>query len=350
MRVLVTGNLGYIGPAVTAELRAAGHQVVGLDTDYYANGYLDPEAWRSDGVDQQICKDVRDAGAADLAGVEAVVHLAALSNDPTGELDPALTAAINCQATVRLAGLARAAGCRRFIFASSCSIYGQGSQHALTEQSPFNPLTAYARSKVEAEAQLAGLADTGFSPIFLRNATAYGLSPKPRFDLVVNNLTGWAFTQGQVKLLSDGRAWRPIVHIEDIAQACRLALAAPRDAIHNQAFNVGSDAENYQVRQMAEGVAAVVPGAQVVFGAGAAADNRTYHVSFAKIRRHLPQFETRWTLARGIRQLYTAFCAVGLTAEEFAGRKFTRLKQLLYLLETQQVDTTLRWRQGAASR
>jgi nucleoside-diphosphate-sugar epimerase len=239
--------------------------------------------------------------------------------------------------------LARASGVSRFVFASSCSIYGQASDAALTETAAFHPQTAYARSKVEAEAAISELADDTFSPVYLRNATAYGLTHKPRFDLVVNNLTGWAITTGQVKLLSDGRAWRPIVHVQDIALACRLALEAPREAIHNQAFNVGSDVQNYQVREIAERVAAMVPDAAVTFGEAAGADSRTYNVSFGKIRRHLPDFRPAWTLELGIAQLHTALLGVGLTAEDFHGRKYTRLKQLQYLLETGQLNPGLRW-------
>jgi nucleoside-diphosphate-sugar epimerase len=343
VRILVTGNLGYLGVAVTAALRGGGHRVVGLDTDYYANGVLGPGLPPDALPDRQLRKDLRDVEPADLAEVDAVVHLAALSNDPTGELNPALTDEINCRASVRLARLARDCGVSRFVFSSSCSIYGHAAGEALTETAAFHPQTAYARSKVEAEAAIAQLADGDFSPVYLRNATAYGLTSKPRFDLVVNNLTGWAITTGQVKLLSDGRAWRPIVHVQDIALACRLALEAPREAVHNQAFNVGSDAENYQVREIAERVAAMLPGVAVTFGEGAGADSRTYHVGFGKIRRHLPGFQPAWTLELGIRQLLTTLLAVGLPLEDFQGRKYTRLKQLQYLLATGQLEPSLRW-------
>jgi nucleoside-diphosphate-sugar epimerase len=347
MRVLVTGNLGYLGVAVVAVLKAAGHAVVGLDNDYYRDGHFTLPDQPVDTPERQLCQDIRDVEAGDLAGIDAVIHLAALSNDPTGELDPALTDGINHLATMRLARLARAAGVRRFIFSSSCSIYGQAGDRVLDEEAPFLPQTAYARSKVDAEAGLAALAGADFSPIFLRNGTAYGLTPKLRFDLVVNNLTGSAVTSGEVKLLSDGRAWRPLVHVQDIAAAFRLALEAPREAVHNQAFNVGADEDNFQVRTIAERVAAVVPGSRVTFGEGAGSDNRSYHVSFAKIRRHLPEFRTAWTLERGIAELYEACRSVGLTADAFAGRRYTRLKQLRYLLETQELDSALRWRRTA---
>lgn len=343
MRVLVTGNQGYIGVVLTPILAAAGHEVFGLDTGYYCEcnfGEIPDPAF---GVVRQISKDVREVGEEDLRGMEAVVHLAALSNDPTGELAPELTAEINHRASVRLARIARQCGVSRFLFASSCSIYGQGDGRSLTEEAPFHPLTAYARSKVDTERDLATLADERFSPVFLRNATAYGFSPRLRFDLAVNNLAGWAYTTGLVKLLSDGQAWRPFVHVEDIACACAAALAAPREAVHNQAFNVGQDEDNHRIRDVAEKVTQVLPDSRVSFADGVSADSRTYHVSFAKIRRCLPEFRPAWTLERGIRQLRDAFAAAGLTAEGFHGRSYTRLKQLQHLLRTGRLDSQLRW-------
>jgi nucleoside-diphosphate-sugar epimerase len=350
MRVLVTGNLGYIGVVVTATLQAAGHAVVGLDADYYYDGAFEyPGQPARDDIPAggQILKDIRDVVPADLVGIDAVVHLAALSNDPMGELDPGLTEAINYRASVDLARLARDVGARRFLFSSSCSVYGQGAQQALTEESALNPLTAYARSKVETEVGLSTLAGPDFSPVYLRNATAYGLSRMLRFDLVVNNLTGSAVATGRVQLTSDGRAWRPIVHIRDIARAFQVMLEAPQETVHNQAFNVGSEADNYQVREIATRVAGIVPGSQVTFREGASADSRNYNVSFAKIRRLLPEFRPTWTLTDGIREIAQACQAAQLTPEAFNGRRFTRLKQLSYLLESQQIDPALRWRQGA---
>jgi nucleoside-diphosphate-sugar epimerase len=343
MRVLVTGNQGYIGAVLTPVVAAAGHEVWGLDTGYYRDCNFGEVADPAFGVTRQIARDVREVTDDDLRGVAAVIHLAALSNDPTGELAPALTSEINHRASVRLARIARQCGARRFLFASSCSIYGQGEGPSLTEEAPFNPLTAYARSKVDTERDLAALADDGFSPVFLRNATAYGFSPRLRFDLAVNNLAGWAYTTGLVKLLSDGRAWRPFVHVEDIARACVAALAAPRDAIHNQAFNVGQDEDNHRIRDVAEKVAQVVPNSRVSFAEGVSADSRTYHVSFAKLRRQLPEFRPAWSLERGIGQLRDAFAAAELTAEGFQGRTYTRLKQLQHLLSTGRLDSQLQW-------
>jgi len=341
MRILVTGNLGYVGTVMTPLLEAEGHEVWGLDTGYYADCVMGEAA--PAGLRRQITKDIREIEAVDLAGVHGIAHLAALSNDPTGELNPELTADINFHGTVRLAEAARAAGVERFVFASSCSIYGQSGGEALTEAAAFQPLTAYARSKVDAEAALARLATPRFSPVFLRNATAYGFSPRLRFDIVVNNLTGWAMTTGHVKLLSDGRAWRPLVHVEDMCRAFAAAFAAPRERIHGEAFNVGREEDNFQIRALAEAVAAVVPGCDVTYAEGASADNRNYNVSFAKLRDRLGEFSPRWTVDGGIRQLHGAFSRLGLTHAGFESRQFTRLKQLRHLLESGQVDDRLAW-------
>ena len=341
MRIFVTGNLGYIGSVMTPMLAEAGYDVWGLDTGYYTECILGerPDAR----VSRQLTTDIRRLEKIDLAGVDAVVHLAALSNDPTGELNPTLTEDINTNGSMRLAELAQSAGVQRFIFASSCSIYGQSEEAALTEESPFAPQTAYARSKVDAERYLSRLASAHFSPVYLRNATAYGLSPRLRLDLAVNNLTGWGCTTGQVKLQSDGRAWRPMVHITDICRAVLATLAAPTSTIHNEAFNIGSEQENYQIRDIANLVAQVVPHCTVTFAEGASADNRTYNVSFAKVRRLLPGFMPRWTVGQGIAELHAAFQQCSFTHNDFESRLFTRLKQLQYLQATQQVDDKLYW-------
>jgi nucleoside-diphosphate-sugar epimerase len=341
MKVMVTGNMGYIGSVMTPMLRAEGHEAWGYDTGYFKDCLLEPDY--SDGVSRQITKDIRAVEPQDLAGADAVIHLAALSNDPTGDLDPQLTEDINYKASVRLARAAKEAGVRRFIFASSCSIYGQSDASALTEEAAFNPQTAYARSKVDTEAALSDLADENFSPVYMRNATAYGFSPRLRFDLAVNNLSGWGYATGQVRLLSDGRAWRPMVHIEDITQACQVALRAPVERIHNQAFNVGAEEENYQIRDIAETVARVIPNCEVTFAEGASADNRTYNVSFAKIRRVLPEFKISWTVEKGIRQLYDAFQRIPMTKELFESKDFTRLRQLQYLIDQKRVNDALYW-------
>ena len=347
MRILVTGNLGYVGTVMTPLLKAAGHEVWGYDTGYYERCLLGPLG--ETGVDRQIAKDIRQADANDLVGVEAVVHLAALSNDPTGELDPKLTEEINFGGSMRLADAAKRAGVSRFLFALSCSIYGQSDGGALTEEAEFNPLTAYAVSKVRTEAALHELADDSFSPVCLRNATAYGFSPRLRFDVVVNNLTGWAVTTGQVRLQSDGRAWRPLVHVEDMANAFLAALAAPRERVHDQALNVGREEDNRQIRDLAESIARIVPGCAVTIAEGASSDPRNYNVSFARIRQVLPGFSPRWDIDRGIRQLHDQFVGLGLTYDHFNGRDFTRLKQLQYLIATDRVGRDLRWTSGRAA-
>ena len=344
MRVLVTGNLGYVGTVMTPLLAAAGHEVWGFDTGYFEDCLLGPLG--PNGVTRQIRKDVRDVEPSDLEGVDAVIHLAALSNDPTGELNPGLTHAINFAGSMRMANAAKEAGASRFAFASSCSIYGQGSSGALTEEAAFQPLTAYARSKVETEAALASLASDSFSPVFLRCATAYGFSPRLRFDVVVNNLTGWAVTTGQVKLMSDGRAWRPLVHVEDMSRAFLAALVAPRARVHANAFNIGREEDNHQIRDLAHMVQGAVPGSQVTFAEGASADSRNYNVSFAKVRERLPEFQPAWSVERGIAQLVERFAELNLSHDQFSSREFTRLQQLQYLIEGAEVDAELQWARG----
>lgn len=340
MRVLVTGNLGYIGTVLTPMLAAHGHEVVGLDTGFFQDCVMG-EIWDA-GLARQIRKDVRDVQEEDLHGVEAIVHLAALSNDPMGALDPELTLDINYRASVRLAALAKDAGVQRFILASSCSIYGQSDEAALTEESPFNPQTAYAQSKVLAESEIRKLAGARFSPIFMRNSTAYGYSPRLRFDLAINNLAGWGYTTGQVKLLSDGQAWRPFVHVDDIARATALLLTARSELIHNQAFNIGAESGNYRIVDVAGCVAEAMPGCVVTFGEQATADNRTYNVSFDKLRIALPWLEMRWSVDKGVRHL-KGFCErTALDFDRFQSRDFTRLKQIRHLLDTGAVDTQLR--------
>lgn len=340
MRVLVTGHNGYIGSVMVPLLRAAGHEVVGLDTCFFGDCTFGNE---QNGV-PALRKDVRDVAEAELRGFDAVVHLAALCNDPLGDLNEAWTYDINHIASVRLARLAKAAGVRLFLYSSSCSMYGAAEDDLLTEDAPLRPLTPYAISKVRTEEDVAKLADGDFSPVFMRNATAYGVSPRLRADLVLNNLTCWAYTTGNVRILSDGTPWRPIVHVEDIANAFAAVLTAPRDVIHNQAFNVGVDGENYQVRDLAEIVRATVPGCVVEYAERGEPDPRNYRVDFSKLRETLPDFQPRWSAKKGALQLHSAFRQLGLTLEDFHGRRFIRLSQLKFLLDADRLDGTLRWK------
>jgi nucleoside-diphosphate-sugar epimerase len=339
MRVLVTGTDGYLGSLLAPELLRAGHDVVGLDTGYYRQGWL---YHGTDRTAYTLHKDLRHVTAADLAGVEAVVHLAELSNDPLGELAPEVTYKINYHGSVRLARLARQAGVERFVYMSSCSVYGVATGGDVTETSPVNPLTAYAECKVLVERDVAPLAGDSFSPTFLRNATAYGASPRMRFDIVLNNLCGLAWTTGRIAMTSDGTPWRPLVHGLDIAKAIRCVLAAPRDAVHNQVFNVGDSAQNYQVREIADAVAAVFPDCQLSFGTHGG-DDRSYRVNFDRIHERLPGFGCDWDAPRGARQLFDVFTRIKLDEPTFTGRGHTRLRQLQHLIATKQLDADLFW-------
>lgn len=346
MRVLVTGHLGYIGTVLTRILHEAGHEVVGIDTGYFADCFIS-QGLTSDLPDLELRKDIRTVEAEDLKGVDAVVHLAALSNDPMGQFNPELTDAINHRASVELARKACGAGVSRFVFSSSCSMYGAGSGgEALAEGAPFNPVSAYALSKVHTEAGLQSLADASFSPIFLRNATAYGVSPRLRFDLVLNNLVGWALTTGKIRMMSDGTPWRPLVHVEDICSACVAVLEAPRELVHCEAFNVGQNSENFQVRDIAEVVRRAVPDCRLEYTGEHQRDTRSYRVSFAKIAGQLPSFRPHWTLARGVEELLCFLKEVNLSIDQFQDRRFTRLKQLNYLMNEGKIDANLFWKDG----
>ncbi|MGH7187554.1 MAG: NAD-dependent epimerase/dehydratase family protein [Acetobacteraceae bacterium] len=341
MRVLVTGHLGFIGPVVVRLLKEAGHYATGLDVGYFRECL--PPGVAAVAPDREIVRDIRAVEARDLDGAEAIIHLAALSNDPMGALDPQLTYDINHRASVRLARLAKAAGIGRFVFSSSCSIYGAaGGERALDETAPFTPVSAYAVSKVRTEADLSELADDSFSPVFLRNATAYGVSPRIRFDLVVNNLMGWAQTTGTIRVLSDGTPWRPLVHTEDIARAALAAAAAPRAAVHNQPFNIGRSDANYRVRDIALAVQRAVPGARVEITGETGGDLRSYRVDFTKALTRLPDFAPQWSLERGIDELVRWFRDRKMSDEGFQGRLYIRLKQLQHLRETDRIDETLR--------
>ena len=342
MRVLVTGHNGYVGTVLVPMLLKSGHDVVGLDTNLYqAATFGDDDA--ADTV-PAINKDVRDVTHADIDGFDAILHLAGLSNDPLGDLNPELTYEINHQASVRLAEIGKEVGVERYIFSSSCSNYGAGVDDWLTEESAFNPVTPYGRSKVMVEQDVAKLADDKFSPTFLRSSTAYGVSPRLRFDLVINNLTAWAYTTGLVYLKSDGTPWRPVVHIEDMALAFVAALHAPRELIHNEAFNVGRPEENYRIRELAEIVAEVVPGSRVEFAEGASADKRNYRVDSSKIARTLPEFKPKWTARLGAQELYEAYQRVGLQLDEFEGPRYRRIDHIKMLINEGRLDDRLRWR------
>ena len=342
MRVLVTGHNGYVGTVLVPMLVKAGHDVVGLDTDLYQAATFGDE---NDTVTvPAIQKDVRDVTHADIDGFNAILHLAGLSNDPLGDLNPELTYEINHQASVRLAQIAKELGVERYIFSSSCSNYGAGVDDWLTEESAFNPVTPYGKSKVMVEQDVAKMADDNFSPTFLRSATAYGVSPRLRFDLVINNLTAWAYTTGLVYLKSDGTPWRPVVHIEDMALAFVAALHAPRELIHNEAFNVGRPEENYRIRELAEIVAEVVPNSRVEFAEGASPDKRNYRVDSSKIARTLPEYKPQWTARRGAQQLYEAYQQIGLQVEEFEGPRYRRIDHIKMLMAEGRLDDRLRWR------
>lgn len=339
MKVLVTGSLGYIGTTLVPMLLAEGHEVTGLDSDLYQRCTFCGDIPQV----PVLSKDVRDVERADVEGFEAIIHLAGLSNDPLGDFRPGLTEDINERGSVRLAKKAKEANVKRFLFASSCSNYGAGGSKFLTEEAPFNPVTPYGWSKVRVEGVLSRMADEDFSPTFLRASTAYGVSPRLRFDLVANNLTAWAFTTGRVYLKSDGTPWRPIVHVEDIARAYIAALHAPRDLVHNEAFNVGQTTENYQIREVAEMVCEIVPGCRIEYAQNAGADKRCYRVDCNKIAHTLHEFKPQWTARRAIEQLHEEYKRVGLTLEEFEGPRYMRIAHIKYLLGEGLLDDNFRW-------
>jgi nucleoside-diphosphate-sugar epimerase len=343
MRILLTGSRGYIGSVMAPFLVRAGHEVVGVDTDLYRRSSFGE--WK-DTIETRV-KDVRALEARDLAGFDGVIHLAALSNDPLGDLNPQLTYDINHLASVRLAALAKEAGVPRFAFASSCSNYGAAGDAPVNEESDLNPVTAYGESKVRVERDVIKLADDAFSPTFLRCATAYGVSPRLRFDIVLNNLVAWAFTSGKVMLKSDGSPWRPIVHIEDISRAFLAVLTVPRERVHAQAFNIGRDDQNYRIRDIAQIVKETVPGCEIAFADDAGPDKRNYRADFSKVARVLPEFQPQWDARKGAHQLYDAYRAIGLVLSDFEGPRYRRIDQIKQLMAAGELGADLRWARAA---
>ena len=342
MRVLVTGHKGYIGSVMVPMLAAAGHDVVGMDSDLYRRCTFGTAPQEIPFVE----KDIREAEPSDFAGIDAVIHLAALSNDPLGDLDPELTMDINFRATIRVAKAARKAGVHRFLFSSSCSTYGAAGDNPIDETAEMNPVTPYGESKVLAEIELGRLATSSFTPTFLRSATAYGVSPRLRFDLVLNNLVAWALTTGKIYIKSDGTPWRPIVHIADISRAFIAALEAPPALVHNRAFNVGRSEENFRIREIADMVSTVVPNCEVGFAPDGGPDKRCYRVSCDLIRKTLPAFAPAWTVKSGAEELHRSLSDVSLTLEEFEGVRYKRIDHIRHLIASGLLGADLRWRKG----
>ena len=340
MRILVTGHNGYIGSIMMSMLKEVGHEAVGIDSYYFADCSL------FDTTDNFLAfkKDIRDLNIGDLTGFDAVIHLAALCNDNLGDLNPELTYNINYKASVHLARLAKDAGVERFLYSSSCSMYGAASSEDILEESaPLNPITPYAISKVKAEEDISKLADDHFCPVFMRNATAYGVSPRLRGDIVLNNLAAWAFTTGKIKIMSDGTPWRPIVHIRDICNAFIAVLNAPKSVIHNQAFNIGVNEENYQVKDLAEIVKQVIPNCEIEYSGEGKPDPRNYRVSFDKLQKNIPEFTSKWTAYQGACELYQVFQKIGFSKTDLEGDKFIRLSKLKFLLQNNYLTKELFW-------
>lgn len=341
--ILLTGNTGYIGTVMTRYLKTS-YRIVGLDNDLFKNNIFFPLR-PCERPHKQITKDVRHVQEGDLDGIDAVIHLAGLSNDPLGEINPKLTDEINCAATLRLAEIAKRKGVERFIFSSSCSIYGISKEDSsVGENGSVNPLTAYAKAKVDAESALMTLADDNFHPVFMRNATVYGLSPKLRLDLVVNNLAAWAYLTGEITIMSDGTPWRPIIHIQDLCNAFKAVLDAPIEYIDCQSFNVGLDDENYQVRDIAYKIQKFLPSAKVKILNNTGSDERSYRVDFSKIKKTLPSFTPRWNVEKGIEEMLNAYRVHGLSSQDFESNKYFRIRAIRTLLESEKLDKELLWR------
>lgn len=342
MRILVTGTEGYIGSLLAPILIRRGHEVVGIDTGYYRDGWLYSRKDVTPIQPMTINKDLRHIDKNDLDGFDAVVHLAELSNDPLGQNKPEVTFKINHLGTVRIAELCKEVGIQRFVYTSSCSVYGAGTNDFLDETSATNPLTAYAKCKIAVENDVSKLADDNFSPVFLRNGTAYGASPRMRFDIVLNDLSAYAWTEKKITMISDGEPWRPLVHVADICKAIYCSLEAPLENIHNQIFNVGDSNANYQVKDIARIVSEEFPGCELILGSSAG-DDRSYRVNFNKIANNLPGFGLDWNAEKGAAQLHSIFKQIDMSADTFNAKPFKRLKQLKYLIETKQIDDEFFW-------
>ena len=341
-KIIVTGHTGFIGSLMVPLLLEKGYEVVGIDTKFFGE---DCEFYPPVKGFTEIIKDTRDIEEKDLEGAYAICHLAALSNDPMGDFDEQLTFDINHLASIEIAKKAKKIGVEKYIYSSSCSLYGiADGDTALTEDADFNPVTAYAKSKVYSERDILPLATEDFSVTFMRNSTAYGISPKLRLDLVVNNLVGWAVTTGQIKIMSDGSPWRPLVHAEDIARAFIAVIEAPKDSVNKQCYNVGQTEENFQIRDIAKMVGEVVPGCEVVITGEHGSDSRSYRVNFDKIKNELPNFKPKWTLKKGIEEVYEAYKKYGMDDEKFNGKAFIRLKELQHLIETDKINDKLIWK------